>query len=319
MQCLFDSVAGVDVHKEKLNIATLVKNAVGKIDKTSWECKTFTEDLEVAGNKLIAMGIKYVAMESTGIYWRPVYNVWSKLGLIITLANASHVKNVPGRKTDVLDSEWLAKLHQMGLIRGSYLPEENFQELRALTRHRRNLIEDLTKVKNRVQKILEDGNIKLSCVLSDVFGVAGLAIIKALASGEIDPDHLTEQVKTNVKRPKEEIKKSLTNTFKSYHLFLIKELYIQYLSINNLLDSINLQIDENMRPHESLIKKLDAVPGIDVHTAQDIIAEATTKMENFKDDKTFAAWTGVAPGNNESARKKKDQNVVTETRILQKH
>ncbi|MBF0300980.1 MAG: IS110 family transposase [Oligoflexia bacterium] len=305
MEVLFDIVAGVDVHKDFLSISVITGGRNGEEIMETWECSTFTDDLATAGKKILSLGAKHVAMESTGVYWRPVYNVWNSMGIIITLANASHVKNVPGRKTDPHDSRWIAKLHRCGLIRGSYIPEVEFQELRALTRHRRSLITDLAKVKNRTQKILEDGNIKLGSVLSDVFGVAGYAIVTALANGEIDPDKLADLVVTNVKAPRSEIRKSLIHTLKGYQVLLLQELLRQYMSLQNLIDSINKEIDEKMTKHQPLIEKLDAVPGIDVKIAQDIIAEATTKMENFKDAKTFAAWAGVAPGNNESGGKKK--------------
>ena len=311
-EVLRNAVAGVDVHKEKLVIATIVEMEDKTITRSTWESLTFTEDLEQAGKKLLDLGIKNVAMESTGIYWKPVFHVWSKMGIIITLANASHLKNVPGRKTDQKDSEWIADLHRYGLIKGSYLPEETFQELRALTRHRKNLTEEVARIKNRVQKILEDGNIKLSSVLSNVFGVAGILVVKALAEGEKDPDKLVDLIKTNVKAERKVLKKALTHTLRQYQVFLLQELLRQYMYHEALIQTVNDEIDKKMQPFTEEIKELDRIPGIDLVSAQDIVAEATTDMSNFKDAKTFAAWAGVAPGNNESGGKKKDRKPDTE-------
>ena len=177
MQPMLSRVAGVDIGKEELAITVLIEED-GQTIKHQFECKTFTDDLIRTGQKLLDLGVKHVAMESTGVYWKPIWNVWKPLGLIITLGNAAHLKNVPGRKTDIKDSEWIATLHRNGLIRASYVPEREYQELRLLTRHRQNLVEDASRLKNRVQKILEDGNIKLSSVISDVFGVSGRKIVR---------------------------------------------------------------------------------------------------------------------------------------------
>ena len=169
------------------------------------------------------LGVSEVAMESTGVFWKPVYNVWSKMGIRCTVGNARTMRNVPGRKTDMNDSHWIAQLHRFGLIRASFIPEDKFQQLRLLSCRRTNLTDDIARVKNRVQRILEDGNIKLGSVVSDVFGVAGLNVLRLLADGTTRADVLASVVTTNIKR-KGEIKKSLTNCFTSNHIFLIKEL-----------------------------------------------------------------------------------------------
>jgi transposase len=309
MEPMFDSVAGVDVHKEKITITALTQEPMEKMKRETWECLTFTQDLEECGRKILKMGIKHVAMESTGIYWVPVYNVWSAMGIIVTLGNASHIKNVPGRKTDVKDSEWIATLHRSGLIRPSYIPEEKFRELRLLTRHRRGLIEDMARIKNRIQKILEDGNIKLGSVISDIFGVAGMAIIEGIANGHDDPCYLASLATTKIKCTKEDLRKSLTHTLKEYHRFILQNLLIQLKYLEQIYIEIDKKIDDKMIPHRNLIEQLISIPGIDQKLAEDIVAEATTNVSSFKDDRHFAAWAGVAPGNHESASKKKRQNV----------
>ncbi len=313
MESLFNAVAGVDVHQAKLTITTLVGTDPRKIQKSTWECSTYTEDLIEAAKKIKSHGVVEVAMESSGIYWRPVHNIWSKMGLKITLGNAYHIKNVPGRKTDAKDSEWLANLHMNGLIRPSYIPEEEFRVLRELTRHRGNLLGNIIDVKNRLQRVLEDGNIKLQSAITDVFGVAGRKVLTAILGGEQDALKLAEFVDTNVKAKKEVIRKSLTHTLSETNLFCLKQLYSQLLYLEQLMFELQSEIDQKMKPYTDFIKKLDEIPGIDKKTAEVIIAEATTKMENFKDAKSFAAWSGVAAGNNESAGKKKEQNADTET------
>lgn len=306
-----ENVAGVDVHKEKLTI-TVLFNKEGNAKKETWECGTFSNQLEEAAKKIKSFNVIEVAMESTGIYWRPIYNIWSKLGLVITLGNAHHLKNVPGRKTDIKDSEWIAQLHQAGLIRPSYIPDQTFRELRGLTRHRTTIVNEISRLKNRVQKILEDGNIKLGSVLSDVFGVAGKLILVEIIKGEKDPEKLANLVTTNIRANKEELIQSLTHHFEDFQIYILGQLYRQYLVHMTFLDEISAEILLKMEPFTSEIDKLDKIPGVSKTSAFVIIAEATTKMDQFKDEKSFAAWAGVAPGNNESAGKKKEQNVSGE-------
>lgn len=307
MQALLTHVAGVDVHKEVLVITVLIGAADAEPKAQTFECSTFTDDLIACGKKILAFGVKHVAMESTGIYWKPIYNVWSPMGLEITLGNATHMKNVPGRKTDVKDSHWIAILHRNGLIRSSYVPEAEFQELRAMNRHRTNLVNDIVRVKNRVQKVLEDGNVKIGSVLSNVFGVAGIDILDGIIEGETDADILLSRVTTDIKK-KEDLKKSLTNCLKPSHRFLITELMQQYVDLTSRLNAVQEEIRVRTKDHEDLIARLCEIPGVDRISAQGILAEATTHMEVFRDDRYFAAWTGVAPGNNESAGKKKISN-----------
>lgn len=302
METLFTRVAGVDVHKEILVITTLVGEGT-HVEQRTLQCSTLTEDLDKCGRELVKLGVTDVAMESTGIYWKPVYNVWKKLGLRITLGNAQHIKNVPGRKTDVSDSEWIARLHRNGLIRPSFIPEEEFQQLRALNRHRIHLGSDLTRVKNRVQKVLEDGNVKLGSMLSNVFGVAGISVLRAIGEGTKDADVLLELIQTNVKKNREEIRKSLTNCLNDVHCFQIKEYLVQFDQLQASIDWLSAQIGHRMVKYSDLVERLDEIPGIDRRAAEIILAEATVNVDTFKEDRNFAAWAGVAPGNKQSAKK----------------
>jgi len=314
MEAFRTHVAGVDVHKGMLAI-TVLRGAAGDVPEVlQFECQTFTEDLMACGQKLLELGVKDVAMESTGVYWKPIHNTWSPMGLKLTVAQAAHVKNVPGRKTDMNDSHWLAELHRFGLIRASFIPEDQFQRMRLLSRHRTNLTSDLARIKNRVQKTLEDGNIKWGSIVSDVFGKSGLAILRLLASGQTDAGKLTLAVTTKIKRI-EDARKALTNCFTREHCFLIKELMDQYDHLQKKLVTIDNELFDKVKPYRHLVDELKRIPGIDDVLAIGIIAEATTDMSNFEDERKFAAWAGVAAGNNESAGKKKDPSAAKATRI----
>lgn len=308
MEALRTHVAGVDVHKEMLAITVLIGDRDSEPRVEQFECSTFTEELMKCGIKLKEMGVQDVVMESTGVFWKPIHNVWAPLGLNLTIAQAAHVKNVPGRKTDMNDSHWLAQLHRFGLVRASFIPDEIFQRMRLLSRHRTNLTEDISRVKNRVEKVLQDGNIKWSTVVSDTFGKAGLAVLDLLAQGETNASFLTRAVTTKIKRI-DEVEKALTNCFTVDHVFIVKGLMDQYYYLKNKVIEVENELREKALPYQHLIEKLDEIPGIDEILAIGILAEATNDMKNFADERAFAAWAGVAAGNNESAGKKKDLNA----------
>jgi transposase len=308
MEAMRTHVAGVDVHKDILAITVLIGERESEPRATQFECTTYSDELMKCGIKLKEMGVKDVVMESTGVYWKPIYNVWAPLGLHLTVAQAAHVKNVPGRKTDMNDSHWLAQLHRFGLVRPSFIPEQIFQRMRLLSRHRTNLTHDISRVKNRVERVLQDGNIKWSSVVSDIFGKAGLAVLDLLAEGETNAGVLAKAVTTKIKR-KEDVEKALTNCFTTDHIFVIKELMDQYYYLSKRVKDVEGELREKALPYKHLIDKLDEIPGIDEILAIGVLSEATNDMSNFKDERAFAAWAGVAAGNNESAGKKKDLGV----------
>jgi transposase len=308
LKALRTHVAGVDVHKDVLAITVMIGKGDEDPTLEHFECGTMTDDLRAMGLILKERGVCDVAMESTGVYWKPVYNIWEPLGLNPIIANASHVKNVPGRKTDQKDAEWIAQLHRFGLIRPSFVPDGIYQRLRLLSRHRTNLTEDLARVKNRVQKVLEDGNIKWSSIVSDTFGVAGIKVLDLIAGGVTNAQTLAMAVTTKIKR-KDEVVKALTNCLTNEHIFVIRELMTQYGDIQARITEVDGELAEKMKPYAHLIEELKKIPGIDQVLAMGIIAEATADMSKFADERKFAAWAGVASGNNESAGKKKDQNA----------
>lgn len=306
MQAMRTHTAGVDVHKDILAITVLCGDLESEPEVIQFSCLTFTEDLMACGLKLKEYGVVEVAMESTGVYWKPIYNVWSPMGIKVTVGQAAHIKNVPGRKTDMNDSHWIAQLHRFGLIKPSFIPEDEFHRMRLLSRHRTNLTEDLSRVKNRVQRVLEDGNIKWGSIVSDVFGKSGLQVLNLIAEGCTDASLLGAKVTTKIKR-KEDVRKALTNCLTTQHCFLIQELMDQYYHLKRKLSEVENSLRDLVEPYAHLVEKLKEIPGVDEILAIGIIAEATTDMSRFENERRFAAWSGVAAGNNESAGKKKDQ------------
>ena len=304
MKALRTHVAGVDVHKEMLAITVMIGKGDEDPTVEHFECSTMTDDLRAMGIILLGKGVNSVAMESTGVYWKPVYNVWQPLGLNPIIGNATHMKNVPGRKTDQKDAEWIAQLHRFGLIRASFVPDGIYQRLRLLSRQRTNLTGDLGRIKNRVHKVLEDGNIKWSSIVSDTFGVSGIKVLDLIAEGVTNAQTLAGSVTTKIKR-RDEAKKALTNCLTTEHCFVIRLLMRQFRDIQSLILEIDNELVEKTAPYAHLIEELRKVPGIDKVLAIGLIAEATADMSSFADERRFAAWAGVAPGNNESAGKKK--------------
>lgn len=313
MQPMRTHVAGVDVHKEILQISVYVgQTDAPDIVPERFQCSTMTDDLRAMGVVLLEKGVRDVAMESTGVYWKCVVNVWGPMGINCCVANATHVKNVPGRKTDQNDADWVGILHRYGLIRASFVPDGVFQRLRLLSRHRTNLVEDLGRVKNRVEKVLQDGNVKWSSVVSDTFGVAGIKVLDLISDGVTNAQTLAASITTKIKK-KEDAEKALTNCLTTIHCFVIKELMQQYRDIKTRILQVENELTERMLPYAHLVEELDKIPGIDITLAQSIIAETTNDMSSFADERKFAAWAGVASGNNESAGKKKDQNAEEAT------
>lgn len=305
MEIIFDRCSSVDVHKETLTTCIMI----GKGKRLKKEIRTYstmTEDIENLRDWLKSEGIKKVAMESTGVYWKPVYNILEE-GFEVILANARHIKNVPGRKTDVKDSEWLCMLLRNGLIRGSFIPPRHIRQLRDLTRHRRKLHHNISSEKNRLQKYLEDANIKLSSVATDIFGATGRDILRQIIKGNTNAYELSELARGVLKNKKDELKKSCTGRITGHHRIMIEFSlkHIEYME--GLIAEINSEIERVLQEHnlQESIDLLDSIPGVDQRASEDIIAEVGTQMEQFPTEDHLSSWAGMCPGNNESAGKKK--------------
>lgn len=296
---LLDRGCGLDVHKE-----TIVASIKGTdIEQQTRTFVTFTDDLHELVGWLQYHGIISVAMESTGVYWKPVYNILEEFFDII-LVNARHIKNVPGQKTDKKDSEWIAKLLLSGLLKGSFVPPQDIRELRTLYRHRRKLIGMRTAEKNRLQNILEDANIKLGNVVSDVFGVSGLSMVKAIAKGQTDPQFLVSLAKGSLVKKKGLLLKALNGKITDNHRFMLNLVLDSIQHIDNQIARIEAQMDKYKMEFRQQIQLLQTIPGVSAQIATGIIAEIGTDMSQFPSHSNLSSWAGVCPGNNESAGKK---------------
>ena len=302
---------GLDVHQ-----STVVASIKGKdIMERTKTFGTFTEELETLVCYLQNEGVTHIAMESTGVYWKPVYYVLEEYFEIL-LVNARHIKNVPGHKTDKKDSEWIAKLLLSGLLKGSFVPCQDIRELRTLHRHRRKLISQRTAEKNRLQNILEDANIKLGSVVSDVFGKTGFAIIHAIASGEKDPERLSNLAKGSLVRKKDELKKALYGRITSHHIFMLGLILSSIDHINNQIALMENRMDQYLNAMRTDVELLMSIPGVSKQIATGILAEIGNDMGNFPSGKHLASWAGVCPGNNESAGKKYSSRITHGNKYL---
>jgi transposase len=292
---------GLDVHKETV-VATVSGTGIKKETRTF---STFTRSLKELKEWILSLGITHVAMESTGIYWKPVFNILEGSGLTILIVNARHIKYVPGHKTDKKDSEWISRLLLAGLLKGSFVPPEEIRQLRDMTRYRRKLQGAITAEKNRMIKMLEDSNMKLSAVLSKVHGVSGTRIIDALLEGQTDPFLLASLCHGKVKAEKEEIILALEGKLTEHHKFMMRIIRRDIQQTEALINELDVEIEKQLLPYAQEIALLSEIPGVGHQTAGDLISEIGVDMEVFATDKHISSWAGVSPGNNESAGKKK--------------
>jgi len=292
---------GIDVHKEVLTATIKGKG----LKEESREFSTFTNSLKDLSAWLEANGVTHVAMESTGVYWKPVFNILEEKFTIL-LVNARHIKNVPGRKTDQKDSAWIAKLLLSGLLKGSFIPPRDIRELRDLIRYRRKLTNHITSEKNRSQKILEDGNIKLSSVISDITGVSGTRIIDEIIAGNEDVEALANLCSKQIlKNKREQLVESLRGLITPHHRFMLKTIRESIQSIEAIIAKVDAEIDKQAKAYSVELKLLETIPGVGKEGAIEIIAEIGADMSVFPNEHNLASWAGMSPGNNESAGKKK--------------
>lgn len=314
MEELLERCCGLDVHRDTITACVLIGNGSQK-RKFIQTFKTFTHDIHELSKWLKSYNIKHVAVESTGIYWKPIFNVFEG-DFDITLANAYHVKNVPGRKTDVKDSEWLAKLLKCGLISKSFIPPKAIVRLRELVRYRHSLVGDLATAKNRMIKMLENANIKLSTVFTDVFGVTAWGIISKLANGETRMEKLMEYIHPTCKAPRENIMKALQGTLEDEDRTILKIMMLSIDGLEGVITAVEEEIQEKLKPYHAEVELLKTLPGVKDISAAAIIAEIGVDMTQFKDASHLTAWSGMCPGNYESAGKKKSSRIRKGNRHL---
>ena len=321
MEVIFPRCAGIDVHKRMLAICRVYRDADGKRVEEIRKFGTMTDDLLAASDWLAEVNITHVCMESTGVYWMPVFNILEGL-FEVWIVNAHHLKTVPGRKTDRRDARWIANCFEFGLLSRSFVPDEDQRGMRELTRARAKFVQEHTTFCNRVQKLLEPCNIKLGDVASDVLGVSGRAMLNALAAGETDPAKMADLAKGTLRNKTTDLTRALTGRMNAAQRLVLTELLRQIDSIDQSLGRIEEAIDEQMRPFLPAVELLTTIPGMGKHSAQAILAEIGTDMNNFPSPEKICAWAGVAPGNNESGGKPKNAksrhgNVSLRTALVQ--
>ena len=315
MQIIHDCCCGLDVHAKTV-VACLIKHGRKQILTFS----TMTDDLLRLLDWLTAEGCTHVAIESTGVYWRPVFNILEG-SLEVILVNARHVKAVPGRKTDVKDCEWLADLLRHGLLKASFIPPLEIRELRELTRYRNSIVREQATISNRIQKIAESGNIKLSQVASDALGVSGRLMLRALAGGETDVEKMSELARARLRNKKGELKRALEGRLTCAQRWVLAELLDRYEELEAAIKKVNEQIrkevEESADPFvREAIELLDTIPGVGEPVAQIIVSEMGVDMRRFPTDKHLASWAGMCPGNNESAGKRKSGKTTKGSQYL---
>jgi len=300
MEVIHERCCGLDVHKKTVTACSITPD--GKEIRTFG---TMTADILELVEWIKSKGCSHVAMESTGVYWKPIYNLLEFEGIETLVVNAKHIKAVPGRKTDVKDAEWIADLLRHGLLRGSYIPSRDQRELRELVRYRKKLIEERSREVSRMQKVLEGANIKLSSVATDIMGVSGRSMIEAIIEGVEDPEVLSKLARGRMKKKKEDLVRALQGLV-GPHQKLLLSAQLQHIDfLDQQISQLDQEIERRMRPFEEELELLDTITGVGRRSAESILAEIGTDMDRFPTDAHISSWAGIAPGNNESAGKRK--------------
>jgi len=325
MRIMYERCCGLDIHKASITACALITEK-GKTQEETRRFGTMTDDLRALAGWLQQKEIRQVAMESTGVYWKPVWNILEPAGLELLLANAQEVKVVPGRKTDQKDSQWIADLHKHGLLRNSFVPPRAIRDLRDLTRTRAMLTQEHSSICNRIQKVLEDANIKLGSVASDVFGVSGRAILRALMNEENDAEALANLSKGTLRKKIPQLRRALEGQVTPHHRLLLTEHWDRMEFLERQIADFEIQIADRMKPtpeeralmmqdatedapaplspREEAIQLWMAIPGVGWTAACSMVAELGINMDQFPSAAHVASWAALCPGNNESAGKR---------------
>jgi transposase len=304
MEVLYPRCCGLDVHKQTVVACVVVTAPEGAPHKEVRTFRTMTGDLLALADWLVSQGVTHVAMESTGVFWKPVWNLLDGRFTLL-LVNPQHIKAVPGRKTDVKDSEWIADLLRHGLVRGSFVPDQAQRELRELTRYRTTLVRERSAEVNRLQKTLEGANIKLGSVATDVLGKSGRAMLEGLVRGETDAAALADLAQGRLRAKLPALEQALSGRFAAHQRFLVARQLTHLDDLDDLIEQVSGEIAERVRAEEEAIQRLDEIPGVGRNTAEVIVAEIGTDMSRFPSAGHLASWAGMSPGNNESAGKRK--------------
>jgi transposase len=315
LDAIIERCAGLDVHQETVVACVMYGPLDRKPKQDTQTFPTTTKGLLALHDWLLQWECTHVAMESSGVYWKPVWNILED-SFTLVLANAQRIKNVPGRKTDVNDAAWIAQLLRCGLITPSFVPPEDIRDLRDLTRYRRRLLGHATSEKNRIHKILQDANIKLTTYVSDLFGVSGRALLEAVINGEVlTAEQVRDLVKTSLKRKVPELLDALNGRVRKHHRRMMRMHMDHLLYIENQIAELEQEIDRLLQPYRESVTLIQTIPGIKEDAAAVILAEIGNDMSCFPSDAHLASWGGLSPGNNESAGKKKHPNHQREQEL----
>ena len=305
MEVKYERCCGIDVHKKTVVACVIVPGAKrGEVEKETQTYATMADDLGALGRWLQSKGVTHIAMESTGVYWKPVFNLLEGQFAIVVV-NAERIKALRGRKTDVADAEWIADLLRQGLLLGSFIPSAQQRALRDVTRFRTAVVNDRGRAVNRLQKTLEDANLKLASVVADVTGVSARAILDALLAGQTDPQALAALARGKLRKKTEELQKALVGTLRSHHRILVVELLCQIDYLDEAIARLDSEIATMVQPFQVELAQLDSIPGVSQRVAEVRIAEIGVDMAPFASAQRLASWAGMCPGNHESAGKRK--------------
>ena len=307
MELTYARCAGLDVHKDTV-VACVRVERDGHVRRETKTFGTMTVDLLGLQQWLVDEEVTHVAMEATGVYWKPVWHVLEAVCSLI-LANPAHIKNVPGRKTDVKDAEWIAQLLAHGLVEASFVPPTRIQELRALTRDRRQFHREASQHVQRTQKVLQDANIKIDSVISDVMGVSGRAFLKAIVEGETRPDELAKHANYRLKASKDEIREALRGVVTPLHRKTLRRHLATFDHLQAMVAEIDAEVAALLEPFRHQVELLDTIPGVDVATAEVIIAEVGVDMSRFPTAAHLVSWAGLSPRSDESAGKRRNTRI----------
>jgi transposase len=302
MDVLIPRCCGLDVHQKTVVASVRILGPTGEVTRETRTFGTTTRELEALAAWLRPKAITHVAMEATGVLWKPVWHILEPEWTLL-LVNPQHLKRVPGRKTDVSDAEWIAQLLQCGLLRGSFVPPTVIQELRDLTRTRTTLADETTAVVNRVHKVLEDANIKLSTVVSDIMGVSGRAMLRAIIAGDTDPERLADLARRRLRRKHAALVEALHGRVTAHHRFLLERLLTQVTFLEAEIATFDERIADLTRPFAAALTRLDGMPGVNRRTAENVLAEVGPDMTAFPSAADLVSWAGICPGKRESAGK----------------
>ena len=308
MELLHPHCAGLDLHKETV-VACVRHMADGKVTTDVKSFQTTTHELMELSDWLSSQGVTHIAMEATGVYWKPVWHILSDGEFALILANAAHVRNVPGRKTDVNDAVWLADLMAHGLIRASFVPDEPTQQMRDLLRTRKQFVRERSSHIQRIQKTLEDANIKLDSVITDIVGLSGRRMIEALIGGETDPEALAALAHGRIRATKAELGAALRGRVTAHHRFMLR-IHLNHLdALNTTIADIDKEVDGNVEPFRAAIEMLTTIPGVSSLAAEVMVSEIGIDMSRFKTEGHLISWAGLCPKNDESAGKRRSNRM----------